>query len=219
MKNKKGFTLIEVVAVVAILGILAILVFPQIFKSIENSKKKTYLSDADKLISKAQYVMKTDKTIQKPNPQWAIILGLDYLDEGDFNNPPNGGRYLPEYSFVAVGRYNYYNDFYYSVSLIEETKQGDYRGIFFLSKYYFDGRTDFNWKKSIDFVKVFTPNQLYYIEGSDAANIIESSQPITKAVVQNTFSTEYGGMHGETLDKSMWTGDDFKGFTKTYFRK
>lgn len=42
MKNKKGFTLVEVLAVVVILGILTAIVVPNIFSSLTKAKTKSY---------------------------------------------------------------------------------------------------------------------------------------------------------------------------------
>lgn len=38
MKNKKGFTLVELLVVIAIIGILAIVALPALFKNIEKAK-------------------------------------------------------------------------------------------------------------------------------------------------------------------------------------
>lgn len=38
MKNKKGFTLVELLVVIAIIGILAIIALPALFKNIEKAK-------------------------------------------------------------------------------------------------------------------------------------------------------------------------------------
>ena len=40
MKNKKGFTLIELMAVIIILAIILAIVVPKVFKSIDESKKR-----------------------------------------------------------------------------------------------------------------------------------------------------------------------------------
>ena len=46
MHNRKGFTLIELLAVITILGILMIVAIPAVSRTIENSRKDTFLSTA-----------------------------------------------------------------------------------------------------------------------------------------------------------------------------
>ena len=41
MKNKKGFTLVELLGVIIILSLLIVLVFPKIVNSVKNSTKDT----------------------------------------------------------------------------------------------------------------------------------------------------------------------------------
>ena len=45
MKNKKGFTLVELLAVIAILAILAIIALPNIIKLYEKAKKDAFLTE------------------------------------------------------------------------------------------------------------------------------------------------------------------------------
>jgi prepilin-type N-terminal cleavage/methylation domain-containing protein len=42
--NKKGFTLIEVIAVIIIIGVLALVTVPAVARYITSSKNKTYIS-------------------------------------------------------------------------------------------------------------------------------------------------------------------------------
>ena len=122
MKNNKGFTLVEVVAVVALLGILSVMVFPKIFSLVEDSRKKIYVQDATRLLTKAQYIMNAkSNTIEKPGRGEMIVLSMKYLSEGDFQNTPNDGRYLMDYSFVVIK--NVDNNFYYAVTIIALVKR------------------------------------------------------------------------------------------------
>lgn len=47
--NKKGFSLIELLAVIAIIGIIAVITFPVIDDVITNSEKKTFKSSVEEL--------------------------------------------------------------------------------------------------------------------------------------------------------------------------
>ncbi len=59
--NKKGFTLIELIAVVVIMSIIAIIATPNIINMIDKGKKDQYVSNAKEFISKATYMYKQDK--------------------------------------------------------------------------------------------------------------------------------------------------------------
>lgn len=48
--NKKGFTLIEILAVITILGLLGLVTIPYISSSIEKSKKKAYRETINSII-------------------------------------------------------------------------------------------------------------------------------------------------------------------------
>ena len=59
--NKKGFTLIELIAVVVIMSIIAIIATPNIINMIDKGKKDQYVSNAKEFLSKATYMYKQDK--------------------------------------------------------------------------------------------------------------------------------------------------------------
>jgi prepilin-type N-terminal cleavage/methylation domain-containing protein len=59
LRNKKGFTLIEVIVVAGIIAILAGILVPLIFKEIDESKKTRAWADI-RSISSAMFVMKKD---------------------------------------------------------------------------------------------------------------------------------------------------------------
>ena len=55
MKDKNGFTLVELLAVIIILGILSVLIVPKITNTLNESEKKTNMASAQNLIKTAEY--------------------------------------------------------------------------------------------------------------------------------------------------------------------
>ena len=105
-KNNKGFTLIELLAVIVILGILFGFSIPLITGVVERGRNKIYISDAEKLVSQAEYRIRSSSSeIEKPDPGDAIAISLLYLDNEEFDNPPNGGKYQKENSLLIHLKY------------------------------------------------------------------------------------------------------------------
>lgn len=156
-KNNKGFTLIEVLAVVVILGILSIMAVPKIFDMVTASREDIYIEDAKRLISQARYTMNAKSVkIEKPDNGECIVFSMKYLSVSDFQNPPNGGTYLPEGSFVVVK--NVGGQYVYSVMLVEKTKDGDYRGVALATE------NALYEKNSSSLVRFFESNEVAYID-------------------------------------------------------
>ena len=53
MKDKKGFTLVELLAVIAILAILVIIALPSVISMYNNAKKQVFLTEAQTVASTA----------------------------------------------------------------------------------------------------------------------------------------------------------------------
>ena len=133
MKNMKGFTLVELLAAILIFGIISIYAIPHIVGLLDGSRRKIYVSDAQRMITQAEYKMRANNSvIEKPDPNNCIVISLLYLDTSDFDVAPNGGKYLKENSFVVVKNNN--GKLEYAVTLVEKTKKGSYLGIDLTSK-------------------------------------------------------------------------------------
>ena len=126
--NKKGFTLIELLAVVVILAILTFYAAPIIADTLETNRNKVYINDAKKLIAQTERKIKSSGSmIDKPGKGKAIAVSMVYIDPDDFDNPPNQGKYVPEYSYVIVKNNN--GTLEYAAMLVEQVKRGGYKGV------------------------------------------------------------------------------------------
>ena len=130
LKNKKGFTLIELLATIVILGIIMIVAVPNVTGIIYRNRANTYIEDAKKMVTLTDYAMRgSNNKITKPGNGQCIIFNLLYLDNAEFEDPPNGGDYQKSDSFVVVKRNG--NKFVYYVQLVEKFKE-NYRGVPFV---------------------------------------------------------------------------------------
>ena len=94
MKRNNGFTLVELLATMVILAIIMLVAVPNVTGIIARNKAKTYVEDAKKLVTTAEYKIRTaTNSVRMPATGHCIILTLTYLDNGEFEDPPYGGEY------------------------------------------------------------------------------------------------------------------------------
>ena len=113
--DREAFTLVELLAALVILGLLMAVAAPNVMGILNRSKNEMYIEDAKKLVARAEYVMRSDTSIQKPKQGGSLVscvyFSLGYLDNSEFDDAPNGGEYYTNKSFVRVcnnGSYQYY---------------------------------------------------------------------------------------------------------------
>ncbi|MBR2828523.1 MAG: type II secretion system protein [Bacilli bacterium] len=136
--NKKGFTLVELLAAITLLGILMGIAIPAIMHLITGNRNQIYVTDAKKLIALAEYNVRAKSSqIQLPSDESDIektnygMFTFEFLDNGDFENTPNDGVYDPRYTFVVVK--NVGGKLFYSVMIVEKYKNKYYKGIELIS--------------------------------------------------------------------------------------
>lgn len=134
MQNKKGFTLVELLASVVILGILSAVAIPSIMKVISNNRDKLYRQDAKKMVTLAEVGIR-DGTFKKLGKGNCMLILLRNLKTSELNKAPNGGEYINYTSFVFIIRDTNDTDagmpqYHYYVYLVEKYGKR-YRGVDF----------------------------------------------------------------------------------------
>ena len=89
--NKKGFTLVELLAVIAIVAIISLIAVPNIINIVDNIKKNNMIDDAKKLISLARYNVNASYEIRKSGSHTFTFAELNTSKE--ISSDPDGGEY------------------------------------------------------------------------------------------------------------------------------
>ena len=100
--NKKGFTLVELLAVIALVAILSGIAIPNIISTVNNSKKSTFLMDAKRMVSKAEYLFALNKSDRDTAAtSGKIYKFVDLNEKGEFQKDADDGEFNSN-SFVKV---------------------------------------------------------------------------------------------------------------------
>ena len=167
MLNNRGYTLVELLATMIILGVLLAVTIPNISGISTQNKMTAYAEDAKKFKSTAEYMFRGDSTVKKPEVnKHCVIVNLKYVHGNDFDNPPYGGQYDMNNSFVVMvkkdNRYKYY------VQLVE--------------KFSVDGGDNFRGFSLIEYEK---------LEGSKYLDQVSEGENMNPFVTVYTSSVNY----------------------------
>ena len=88
--NKKGFTLVELLAVLVILSLVAAICYPMVTKTINNQKSKLSEEQKNRIISAAKNYVASTVVGENECMTISALQSSGFLEAGDIKDP-NGG--------------------------------------------------------------------------------------------------------------------------------
>lgn len=172
--NNKGYTLVELLGVMLILGIVMGVTIPNISGISTQNKITTYAEDAKKFKSTAEYMIRGDDTVKKPvGDGECVVVNLKYIHGNEYDNPPYGGEYLMNKSFVVMVKKNKRYHFY--VQLVE--------------KFNTDGTDNYRGFKLLNYTELESTNYLDKLtEGLSMSDFVDVNLAGSKDDIKNTIN-------------------------------
>ena len=103
--NKKGFTLVELLAVIVILGVLLMIAVPAVQNVIRNSRKKSFESAAKLALENVETMASAEKTSNNLTECYVSIKSID-LERGSFGKDAVGIIIVDSDGKGKIGIYN-----------------------------------------------------------------------------------------------------------------
>lgn len=141
MKNRKGFTLVELLAVIVILGVIMLIAVPNVMSIVDKEKKTTYIQDAYKLQTLVEYATRTNTSIKMPDANEILVVPLSAVNNGDLTTGPDGYQYSLTNSYVAIMKENGFDKYW--VNLVGENGTKN-RGVYLCSMDSLEGDMKYN---------------------------------------------------------------------------
>ena len=101
--NKKGFTLVELLAVITLVAILSGLAVNNVVSSINNSHKNVFLFVSKRMVAKAEYLIASSSQDRETAKTSLVKYSFAQLNEdNEFEQDADGGEYDGNATFVKV---------------------------------------------------------------------------------------------------------------------
>lgn len=103
--NKKGFTLIELIAMMVVLAILMAIAVPNISGILKNNKESIQVEDINKMIETTKQKFNNNVISYPKEADTCVVLTLNVInDNDDFTTGVNGGTYDENASYIIVNK-------------------------------------------------------------------------------------------------------------------
>lgn len=110
--NKKGFTLVELLAVIVVLAIIMVIAIPSVMDSMQNARQGAFKIQAEKVLNKAQEKYSTDLLMN------SLPTGIS----GAAGNPSTSVRFTGTYNSTS------YTVYCYTISHLGLSSNDTYKG-------------------------------------------------------------------------------------------
>ena len=187
--NKRGFTLVELIAMMVVLGILMAITIPNITGILKNNRENIAVEDINKMVSSAKTKFEIGEA-KYPKLNECVVMSLKYLDNNnDYQTGVNGGTYNKMESAIVAKKVRLpegSNVYKYYVRLVEELNGT----VYMINFVDYDEFTD----KPEDYVPTlvdFTDNMKLGLEENekdDVNLIINSMEPGLCVSVSNVYT-------------------------------
>ena len=104
MKNKKGFTLVELLAVIAILAILMLLIMPNVLKMFNEGKKDTFKTQIENIIRIAETQKQSDTMGGKTINLYCSGLGSQCTIDNKLSVNDTGIKYHVTFDYGVIAK-------------------------------------------------------------------------------------------------------------------
>ncbi|MDD5980269.1 MAG: type II secretion system protein [bacterium] len=104
MKNKKGFTLVELIVVITLIAIVAVIATPNVIKLVDNGRKEQILTDAKNFLSDVKYKSNLIKYEEyfPTEGRCKEICASNSLFGQDLDKDPDGNSYDKDFCCVNI---------------------------------------------------------------------------------------------------------------------
>ena len=102
--NKKGFTLVELIAMLVVMGVIMAIAIPNISGIVKSNRESIAVEDVNKMIGNSKQKMETGRA-KYPKKDECVVMSLKFLDNNnDFKKGVNDGDYDTEESVIIVAK-------------------------------------------------------------------------------------------------------------------